>query len=279
MPLGRPIRNVVVALLACAGAACASAPEPEAARDATTLSEPLVTTARMPREIQLGAVSMAIQRVEQDVSRAEIAAAIAPMIANAPVCMRWPSLWIETQRRNSFVVRYDLMMRDWGQPAATANQARMQEFVDMGFLQAEPGSNPQAITYTLTEAGLAYLSGLIEPGRRPSFCAPSQRRLVAIDALEWGQFPCGTLRVRFTHDGEAHPSWTNSEAARARFAAARWPAAGAAVEGSVSLSRQWFRRQDLPPGAQNGVLRSACYDARRQQITDDDLALSLPAVD
>jgi hypothetical protein len=233
----------------------------------------------MPRDIQLGAIGMAIQRVEQDVSRAEIAAVIAPMIASAPICLRWPTLWIESARRNVFVVRYDLMLRDWGAPATEANRARMQEFVEMGFLQEQPGTNPQVITYALTDAGLSYLSGVIEPGRRPSFCAPSERRLVELSALEWGQFPCGTLRVRFTHDGEAWPSWARSEATRARLAAGRWPAADAVVDGSVSLSRQWFRRQDLPAGAQNGALRSACYDARRQEITGDDLDLSLPAID
>ena len=119
----------------------------------------------------------------------------------------------------------------------------------------------------------------LEPGRRPSFCAPSERRLVAVEALEWGQCPCGTLRVRFTHDGEAWPSWARTETMRARLATAGWAAANTAVGGVVSLSRQWFRRQDLPPSAPNGVLRSACYDERRQEITGDDLNLSLPAID
>jgi hypothetical protein len=278
MPLARPVRYFMLALLGCVAAACASAPE-EAGFAPSVVSEPLATTARMPRDIQLGAVGMAIQRVEQDVSRAEIAAVIAPMIANTPVCMRWPSLWMEGARRNTFVVRYDLMMRDWGQPATEANRARMQEFVEMGFLQEQAGSNPQVVTYALTNTGVAYLSGVLEPGRRPSFCAPSERRLVAVSALEWGQFPCGTLRVSFTHDGEAWPSWARSETTRARFAAASWPTANAAVDGSVSLSRQWFRRQDLPPGAENGVLRSACYDERRQAIVGDDLTLSLPAIE
>jgi hypothetical protein len=281
MPLARPVRHFMLALLGCAAAACASAPEAPAGAvsESAAVGDPLASTARMPRDIQLGAVGMAIQRVEQDVSRAEIAGVIGPMIANAPVCLRWPTLWIEASRRNTFVVRYDLMMRDWGQPATEANHARMQEFVEMGFLQEQEGSNPQVVTYALTNAGLSYLTGVIEPGRRPSFCAPTERRLVAVSALEWGEFPCGTLRVSFTHDGEAWPSWARSETTRARFAAASWPAANVALDGSVSLSRQWFRRQDLPPGAENGVLRSACYDARRQEITGDDLDLSLPAVD
>jgi len=280
MPLGRAIPRAMFALLGWAAAACASAPAPvsDAAPAAVIESEPQGPTLRMPREIQLGAVSMAIQRVEPDVSRAEIAAVIAPMIENAPVCMRWPALWMEQARRSSVIVRYDLMTRDWGEAAAVDAEARMDEFVEMGFLLKQPGANPQVVTYVLTETGAAYFSGVLEAGRRPSFCAPAERRLVAITAMEWGQFPCGTLQVRFTHDGEAWPSWTRSEATRARLAQV-WPPADAAVEGSVSLSRQWFRRQDLPPGAQNGGLRSACYDARRQQIVGDDLNLSIAAID
>ena len=279
MPLGSVIRCVSMALLVWAAAACASTPEPSSGAPPTAAESEPQATARMPREIQLGAVGMAIQRVESEISRAEVAAAIAPMIANAPVCMRWPTLWIEQVRRNSFVARYDLMTRDWGQSAASAAEARMEEFVEMGFLQKEAGANPQIVTYTLTETGLDYFRGVVEPGVRPRFCAPAERRLVAVNDMEWGQFPCGTLRVRFTHDGEAWPSWARSEATRARLAAARWPAADAAVDGVVSLSRQWFRRQDLPPGAQNGGLRSACYDARRQDIVGDDLSLSLGAMD
>ena len=278
MPLGRPVRRFILALLACAAAACASAPEAPVETTGTD-SESLSSTARMPREVQFGGNSMAIQRVEQNVSRAEIASAIAAMIGNAPACMRWPALWIEPRRRNSFVVRYDLMMRDWGQPTTQSDRARMQEFVELGFMQEQAGANPHVVTYTLTDTGQSYLSGVPEPGRRPSFCAPSERRLVAVGALEWGQFPCGTLRVHFTHDGEAWPSWARSEAMRARLVAAGWPASNTAVDGAVSLSRQWFRRQDLPPGAPNGVLRSACYDERRQEISGGDLNLSLPAID
>jgi hypothetical protein len=272
----------MIALLALAGAACASTPltAPEAAPIAAAPAEEELSgpTARMPREIQIGAVDMVIQRVEPNVSRAEVAAAIGPLIANAPVCMRWPTLWIEEAERRTFVVRYDLMARDWGPAAAAAAQARMQEFVEMGFLQEQANSNPQAVTYVLTAMGMSYFSGTIEPGRRPSFCAPAERRLVAIEALEWGQYPCGTMRVRFTHDGDAWPSWARSEATRARITQV-WPQAGAPVEGSVSLSRQWFRRQGLPTGTENGGLRSACYDARRQQIVGDDLNLSLAAID
>ncbi len=272
MPLGRAVPLICAALLALTVAACASAltASPD---DAASSS-----TARMPREIVLGAVDMAIQRVEPDVSREEVAATIGPMIANAPVCMRWPALWIENVRRNSFVVRYDLMTRDWGQSAADAARGRMDEFVEMGFLQQESGADPQVAVYVLTALGESSLSGIVEPGRRPRFCAPAERRLVAITAMEWGEYPCGTLRVRFTHDGEAWPSWLRSEAARVRLAQS-WPAEAAVAEGSVSLSRQWFRRRDLPPGAQNGGLRSACFDARRQEIVGDDLDLSIALVD
>lgn len=281
MPLAKAVPGVIVALLSLV-AACASSPEPMAAAPVQPSSNAEIeterATARMPREIQIGAVDMVIQRVEPDVTRTEVASAIGSMIANAPVCLRWPTVWIEPVRRNAFTVRYDLMTRDWGAPASNAAEARMQEFVEMGFLQKQLGANPQVVTYVLTEAGVAHLSGLIEPGRRPSFCGPAERRLVAISAMEWGQYPCGTLHVRFTHDGDAWPSWVRSEATRARWTQA-WPAANTPVEGSASLSRQWFRRQDLPAGAENGGLRSACYDARRGQVVGDDLNLSLGQIE
>lgn len=274
MPLGRAMRVLSVALLALAGAACAGGPEP-----APQIAADVNGTARMPREIRVGATGMVIQAVEQDVSRQEVAAAIGPMIANAPICMNWPALWIEQARRTSLVVRYDLMARDWGASAVASAHARMDEFVELGLMSAASGADPNIVSYTLTDTGERYLDGAIDAGRRPDFCGPAERRLVEITTLEWGQFPCGTVRVSFTHDGEAWPSWVRSDATRARLAAAGWPTPETAVNGSVSLSRQWFRRQDLPQGALNGGLRSACYDARRQQITGDDLLLSLPRLD
>lgn len=276
MPLAKAIPCVLVALVSLA-AACASSPDFGPAQS-SSLEGAESGTARPPREIQIGAVDMVIQRVEPDVTRTEVAAAIGPMIANAPVCLRWPTIWMERPRRNAFVVRYDLMDRDWGASASNGAEARMQEFVDMGFLTKQSGANAQVVTYALTEFGLQHVSGVIEPGRRPSFCGPAERRLVAITAMEWGQYPCGTLHVRFTHDGEATPSWVRSEATRARWTQA-WPAANTPVEGSVSLSRQWFRRQNLPAGVQNGGLRSACYDDRRGEIVGDDLNLSLGPIE
>lgn len=273
MPLGRAVPHLLLVLIALTMTACAAT---SAVAPADGASEG--TTAHMPREIRLGAAAMVIQRVEDDVTREEVLATITPMIENAPVCMRWPALWMEQTRRTSLVVRYDLMTRDWGADAATAARARMDEFVEMGFMQAEAGADPGTLTYVLTETGMQYLDGLIEPGRRPSFCAPSERRLVDITAMEWGQYPCGTLHVTFTHVIDDWPSWARTQSVRERLAAS-WPALGAPSEGSVSLSRQWFRRQDLPPGAQNGGLRSACYDARRQEVVGDDLSLSLGSLD
>jgi hypothetical protein len=287
MPLERAISRLIMALLGFAAAGCANlgyVPPPEASSSADIVPAALESapedapTARMPREIQIGAVQMVIQRVEADVSRDEVAAAIGPMIANALVCMRWPALWIEEARRSSFVVRFDLMTRDWGEEAAAAGKARLDEFVEMGFLQEQLGDDPGVVTYLLTEAGDQHFAGILEPGRRPRFCVPAERRLVAITAMEWGETPCGTLLVSFTHTGDAWPSWARGEAIRARLEA-NWPAPGATVGGSVSLSRQWYRRQDLPSGVENGALVSACYDARRQEIVGDDLDLSLGSLD
>jgi hypothetical protein len=52
---------------------------------------------------------------------------------------------------------------------------------------------------------------------------------------------------------------------------------GAVSEGTVSLSRQWFRHDRLPRGSRNGELRSICYDAQRQRVVGDDLNLQAGA--
>jgi hypothetical protein len=299
MPLAKVVSRLMVAALCFTAAACqmgyapppevapapyappADAPgEPTAFQDAPLVvpAAPRGPTARMPREIQLGSVTMVIQRVEQDVSREEVAAAISPMIANAPVCMRWPALWIENVRRTVFTVRYDLMARDWGESGVAAAEAQMNEFVALGFLQQQAGPSARTATYVVTQLGSEHFRGLIEPGRRPSFCGPAERRLVEITSMEWGQYPCGTLRVGFTHTGDDWPTWARSESLRARFAAT-WPEPSESVQGTVSLNRQWYGRQELPPGAQNGALRSACLDSRRQQIAGDDLSLGLSSID
>jgi hypothetical protein len=262
-------------------AACA-APEGAILPDLTAIGQPSAETgtARMPRDIRLGVVDMVIQRVEDNVSPEEVAAAIEPMLAAAPVCMRWPALWLERVQRDMFVVRYGLMARDWGESAAAAAQEQMDEFVAIGFLTAAPALSPdsRAVEYRLTAAGERYLSGLIEPGRRPQFCAPAERHLVEITEMQWGQYPCGTLQVRFNHVGENWPAWATTESTRARLAAT-WPPVGEASPGVVSLSRQWYRREDVPSGYTNGSLRSLCYDPSRRIVTGNDLNLSVAPAD
>jgi hypothetical protein len=275
MPLGRAVPIVIMALMALAAVGCATGAPPQAV-DVPRPAEARVSdegTARIPREVRIGAVDMVIQAVETDIRREEIAAAIAPMLANAPVCTRWPALWMEQTRHSSFVVRYDLMARDWGEGSTASAEALMTEFVELGFVTASASADARSVTYTLTEAGEQYLVGLIEPGRRPQFCAPAERRLVDIANLEWGRFPCGTLRVQFTHVADDWPSWARSESTRARLAAS-WPPLGEAARGSVSLSRTWYSRSALPPGYPNGALTSSCYDASRQQVVGNDLNLA-----
>jgi len=287
MPLGRAVPYLIGALLALSTAACATVPtyaptSPVAAApssaEVTTLDTSDAPTARMPREIRLGAADMVIQRVEADVSREEVAAAIAPLLSNATICMRWPALWIAQARRNVFLVRYDLMARDWGEASAANAEARMEEFVQLGFLTERPGQAERTVEYSLTEAGAQYLSGVIEPGRRPRFCAPAERRLVEITDMEWGEYPCGTLRVRFSHVSDTWPSWARTEATRERLAGS-WPAVGAPAQGSVSLGRIWYARASLPVGFQNGALMSACYDSSRRQIVGDDLNLTVQEIE
>jgi hypothetical protein len=233
--------------------------------------------ARMPREIRTGAADMVIERVEADVPRQEVAAAVQALVEREAICFPWPGLWLDaSDRRNFYFARYDLMARDWGADVAVSSRQRMQEFVDLAFLTARPRPDLGAdvVEYALTPEGLGYLRGSPYGGERPSFCAPSQRRVVEITRMDWGQYPCGNLYVGFTHVVDDWPIWARSESARSRVAST-WGPPGAQGEGSVSLSRQWFRRDQVPDGmARNGALRSLCYDAQRQRVVGDDLELA-----
>jgi len=264
MPLARTIARIACIGIVFLMAGCAVA---EMARESEY--------ARLPREIRTGAAEMVLERVGEDVSPDEVGAAVEAMVAAAPVCFPWPGVWLDASDRRAFYfVRYDLMERDWGEEVASSSRRRMQEFVDTGFLTARerPDIGVGVIEYNLTAEGELYLRGSPYGGERPSFCAPSQRRVIEITRMEWGQFPCGNLRVGFTHVGEAWPAWARSEGARARIVAMFGPL-NSASEGSVSLSRQWFRPNALPPERSNGELRSVCYDTSRQRIIGDDLTL------
>ncbi len=291
MPLAQVVgaRAVLLAagLAACAGPAAvvdtifeppapreqpAQPPEPEPSQSADQ-------GPRMPREVRTGAADMAIGRVEAAVSRDEVLQAVQAMVSAAPVCFSWPGIWLDppNNRRNVYIVRYDLMSRDWGADVTATNQARMQELVDIGFLvrRERPDLGAGVVEYTLTSEGVAYLRGSPFGGERPTFCAPSQRRVVEITAMEWGQYPCGNLRVRFTHVADGWPAWARTQSARTRFAAA-YGDVGVPAEGQVTLGRQWFRQGQLPSGRVNGALRSLCYDAATREVAGDDLNLSPP---
>lgn len=259
-----PVGRVAAAALAAFATACAG-----------VLPAPPAGFERLPRVLRTGQADMAIERVEADVARAEVEAAVQALVAVAPICLPWPGVWLDPmQRRNLYVVRYDLMARDWGGEAAQAGGARMREFVEAGFLTSSerPDLGDGAMEYVLTPAGAAALNGSPYGGPRPAFCGPSQRRVVEIVALEHGDYPCGSLHVRFRHVMEAWPAWAATEAARARLDAAY--DLGAVGEGTVSLSRQWFRPPALPEGRVNGELRSLCYDRDRGEATGDDLDLA-----
>ncbi len=234
---------------------------------------------RPPREIRIGAADMVIEPVEADVSPEEVAAAVQYEVHAETLCFSWPGLWLDaSERRNIYFARYDLMARDWGADTSDAGRERMTEFVELGFLQARerPDIGPGVIEYTLTADGAAYLRGSPYGGQRPSFCAPSQRRVVEITSMEWGRYPCGTLLVRFTHVADDWPTWARTPNVRNRVASA-WAPVGVPVAGSVSLSRQWFQSNRVPDDwPSNGELRSVCYDENRQVVTGDDLELGVP---
>ncbi|PZO53227.1 MAG: hypothetical protein DCF16_07575 [Alphaproteobacteria bacterium] len=291
MPLARALVQIVVALACLAAAGCETAfapPPPRAAEErAVVEGEPVAevgsdelavgATARPPRELWLGA-DMVIQRVEPEVARAEVGEAVQQLVADARFCTPMPTVWLAASERNGrFVVRFDLMRRDWGADVAASAQSRMEDMVAMGFLTRRDVSEVGigAVEYTLTREGRLYLRGAIDSGQRPAFCAPAERRVVEITAMEWGQFPCGTLRVRFTHTADAWPAWATTASSRQRLEQT-WPPLGENGYGEVSLSRQWFRVASLPRGARNGALVSACLDDDRERVIANDLNLSAP---
>lgn len=231
---------------------------------------------RMPREVRTGSADMVVARVGEDVSREEVARAVQTMVAQAPMCFPWPGLWLDaSERRSVFYARYDLMARDWGSMVAANSRERMQEFVDLGFLTASdrPDLGPGVVEYNLTEAGSTYLRGSPYGGERPSFCAPSERRLVEITNMEWGEYDCGNLHVTFAHSADNWPAWARTEASRARIVST-WGPVGVVGQGTVTLGRQWFRRNEVPRGRDNGELRSVCYDSTLQRVVGDDLELA-----
>jgi hypothetical protein len=247
-------------------AACAGMPPPD----------PMVLL--MPSEIRRGFVESAIAPVEQDVSREEIEQTIGSLVQSAPVCIPWPTLWLEgDDRRTVFVARFDLMARDWGEDLAAESERRMAEFVQQGFLSVRqrPDLGARAMEFSLTPEGRTSLRGSPYGGERPSFCPSAGRRLVEITSMEWGRFDCGSLHVRFTHIADAWPAWAQSEDARARIES-EWGPLGTMLDGSVTLARRWFRRDRLPTGVRNGALQSVCYDATRNEVVGDDLALNAP---
>jgi hypothetical protein len=284
MPLALLVRRTLVVAVCVAAAACATASQPPAegsaleAAPAPEMQPEFQTnsaTARVPRELFGTFAEMVIQRVEPEVSREEIYQAVQSLVAESTACLPVPSVWLSAPpRAGAFVVRYDLMQRDWGDDVARNARGRMDELVASGFLTQEdrPEIGAGAVRYDTTREGRDYMRGTIDSGQRPAFCAPAGRRLVEITSLEWGQYPCGTLRVRFTHVADDWPVWARHEATRARLAQS-WPAHGETGLGEVSLSRQWFAAGRLPRGVANGALISACMDDQRQRVVGDDLTL------
>lgn len=275
MPLARVIARAFTALLL--GVVAASTMNYGAmAQTQPAVSVSWTPTARMPSSIRGGIASMVVQAVEPNVSREEITSAVQQLIFNAPACVQMPALWLEqSDRPNVYAVRFDLMARDWGEPAANGAAARLNEFIELGFFtkRDRPNIGPGVVEITMTASGRVHIRGRISPGVRPSFCGPSERRLVEITSIEFGRFPCGTLRVHFTHVADDWPTWARGDATRARLAA-NWPQPGESGEGTVSLGRQWYREDSVPRGFENGSLQSLCYE-RERRVADDDLDLSV----
>lgn len=268
MPLSKVIRwialsSMVMALSACIGVG-----------DIPSRDEFM----RMPNAIRTGAAETVIERVESTVDRAEVAAAVQMLVASAELCYPWPGLWLDaSDRRNFYFARYDLMARDWGSEVTSASQQRMNEFVELGFLVARerPDIGPGVVEYSLTNDGAAFLRGSPYGGARPQFCPNSQRRVAEVTDMQFGEYRCGNLHVRFTHVADNWPTWARTQAARERIDTT-WAPPGTPINGEVTLGRQWFRQSAVPPGVQNGALRSLCLDSSRQIVIADDLNLNAP---
>ncbi|MBY0565193.1 MAG: hypothetical protein K2P58_13555 [Hyphomonadaceae bacterium] len=233
----------------------------------------------MPRQLRFGEANMVVERVEQPIEEAEVLASVQRLVARQTTCFSWPALWLDPEGpRGLFVVRYDLMTRDWGGDVAEASHRRMQEFVDQGFLIEDPAQRGEGVArYRLTETGAARLNGSPYRTQRAQFCAPVERRVVAITNMQWGEFSCGNLRVQFTHVADDWPSWARSEESRRRVAQ-RWGAVGVSAPGFVTLARQWFRPEQMPADMlRNGELRSVCFDEQRRTVIGDDLTLGAAA--
>jgi hypothetical protein len=230
-------------------------------------------TARVPREIRFGAVDMVVQRVEPGVSQSEIFEAVQAQLDRETMCFPWPSVWLDpVERRRVFIVRFDLMERDWGAEVATRTRARINEFVEMGVLVAREQSDigPGVTEYRLTRLGDERLVGSPSSGRM-SFCMPSGRRVVEVLETQFGDYPCGTLQVRFRHVADAWPSWARTQTIQTRINDT-WGTIGSPGEGAVSMSRQWFS-DDPPDGRENGQLRSVCFDPDARAVRGEDMEL------
>jgi len=144
----------------------------------------------------------------------------------------------------------------------------------MGFMtkRERPDIGQRVHEYALTPLGRQYLLGSPYGGDRPTFCAPTHRRLIELTNIEFGQFPCGTVRAYFTYSAQDWPDWAHTDAARARIAD-DLGAIGAIENGSVSLGRQWYSQATLPDGVTNGSLQSICYSAQAQRVMGNDLDL------
>lgn len=269
MPSVRGMGRIAASAIVAVTAACSMA---SPAQQAELL--------RTPFEVRSGQADSAVAPVERNVSREEVAAAVRPILERSPICISWPAVWLnEGSSRSAYVLRADLMARDWGEDVAREGERRMDEFVDMGFMtkRERPDVGARAHEYALTPLGRQRLQGSPLGGGRPVFCAPSQRRLIEVTRIEFGRFPCGTLRAYFTYAAQDWPEWARTDAARARIAD-DIGTIGAVENGAVSLGRQWFSQRALPQGVTNGSLQSTCYNAQYQRVADDDLDLHAQAM-
>ena len=87
MPLEQTIRWIALSSMALLLSACVG--------DIPSRAEFM----RMPNAIRTGAAETVIERVEESVDRAEVAAAIQGLVAGAETCYPWPGVWLDASDR------------------------------------------------------------------------------------------------------------------------------------------------------------------------------------
>jgi hypothetical protein len=203
------------------------------------------------RQFDYSQTSLAIVPLERRVDPTEIFDVVERQVAAAPVCIPIPNAFWEM--RTPFTARFG--PTEWaGRSIATDIEARLDDFVEMGFWTRTVVSSDadRVVRFHLTELGAIYYRGHpYHPRVQGWFCAPGERRLLRIvetktvpESKPTGQaigfHPPASLLVRFEWIGSEAPSWLPTPELRARYGDLA-PRHERPSTGSIELFRVWRR--------------------------------------